>query len=115
MKKRTSKEYDIAITGYLDELKPYKIVTNDTIKGTDFTSIIAKKLFLNGTIFGKVYVAEVKQQRKTLSTFTLSEHFTSYYSKNYKALRDAIEFQYKTRPAPVFDDWFILRNLERVN
>lgn len=108
-------EYDIAITGYMDELKPFKIVTNDTIKGTAFISIIAKKLFLNATIFGKVYVAEVKQHRKTFSIFTLSEHFTSHYIKNSKALRDATEFHYKTRAAPGYDDWFVLKNLQRVN
>lgn len=113
--KRTNMEYDIAITGYLDELKPYKIITNDTIKGIAFISIIAKKQFLNATILGKVYVAEVKQQGKNLSIFTLSEHFTSHYIKNSKALRDAIEFHYKTRPAPGYDDWFVLKNLQRVN
>jgi hypothetical protein len=62
--KRTNMEYDLAITGYLDELKPYKFVINDTIKGTAFISIINKKLFLNATILGKVYVAEIKKRGK---------------------------------------------------
>ena len=113
--KRSDMEYDIAITGNIEELKPYKVITRDTIKGTAFISIIDKATFVNASIYGKVYIAEIKQQDKNISILTLSEHFTSKYIKNSKALRGAIEFHYKTRPLPNYDEWFLMKNIQRVN
>ena len=30
-------------------------------------------------------------------------------------LRNAISVHYKTKPEPVYDDWFVARNLQKVN
>jgi hypothetical protein len=113
--KRTEMEYDVAITGYIDELRRSRIVTNDTIKGTAFLSVIDNRQFLNTFIHGKVYIAEVKQKDNTLDILTLSEHFTAKFIKNSEALRTAISVHYKTRSAPVYDDWFLAKNMQRVN
>ena len=39
--KNTDLEYNIAITGYIGELKPYHVITNDTIKGTAYISTVS--------------------------------------------------------------------------
>src|SRR4051812_27268037 len=57
--KRTDMEYDIAITGHLEELKSYHVITNDSIKGTAYVSVVAKKQFLNAYIHGRVYLAQL--------------------------------------------------------
>ncbi len=113
--KRTDNEYDVAITGYLNELRPYKVLVNDTIKGTAFISTIGSHQFLNATFYSKVYIAELKHDDKQLSILALSEHFTAKYIKNNTALRNAIDFHYRTRPVPTYDDWFVIRDLKKVN
>jgi hypothetical protein len=113
--KRTDMEYDVAITGYIDELRRTRLVINDTIRGTAFLSVIDNREFLNTFIHGKVYIAEVKQKDNTLDILTLAEHFTSKFIKNSDALRTAISVHYKTRPAPVYDDWFVAKKMQRVN
>ncbi len=113
--KRTEKEYDVAITGYIDELKRYRVSENDTIKGTAFLSVIDKRYFLNAFIKGKVYIAEVKKQGNSLDILTLAEHFTSKYVKNSDGLRTAIGYHYRTRSSPMYDDFFVLKNLQKVN
>jgi len=113
--KRTDMEYDVAITGYLDDLKRRHLISGDTIKGTAFLSLIDNRQFLNIFIYGKVYIAEVKQKDKTLNILALAEHFTSKFIKSSDALRNAVSVHYKTRPVPVYDDWFVAKNMQRVN
>jgi len=113
--KRSDREYDIAITGCIDELKPCKVIANDTIKGTAFISTIGKYQFLSTTIGGKVYIAELKQLAKGISIISLSEHFTAMYVKSSKALKAAIGYHYHTRQMPSYDDWFVLKDLKRIN
>lgn len=113
--RKTDMEYDVSITGYIDELKKFRVIENDTIKGTAYLSVIDSRLFLNTLIKGKYYIAEVKKEGNTLSLLTLVEHFTSKYIKNCTELRNAISIHYKTRPAPMYDDWFVLKNLQKVN
>jgi len=113
--KRTDMEYDVAITGYINELRRSRIITNDTIKGTAFLSVIDNRQFLNTFIFGKVYIAEVRQKDNTLDILTLTEHFTSKFVKNSNALRTAISVHYKTRSYPLYDEWFVAKKMQRVN
>jgi hypothetical protein len=115
LEKRTDMEYDIAITGYMEELRRTRLVSNDTIRGTAFLSVIDNRQFLNTFLYGKVYVAEVKQKDSTLDILMLAEQFTAKFVKNSTALRNAISVHYKTRSAPVYDDWFIAKNMQRVN
>ena len=113
--KNTDLEYDIAITGYLGELKPYRVVTNDTIKGTAFISTVAGKQFLNSFIKGKTYIAEIKKDNNSLSILCLAEHFTVKFIKSSNDLRKAVEFHYKVANIPMYDDFFVLKNLKKVN
>jgi hypothetical protein len=113
--KNTDMEYNVAITGYIDELKNFRVIENDTIKGTAYLSLVDSRFFLNTLIKGKTYIAEVKKEGNTLSILSLAEHFTNKYIKNNTELRMAISIHYKTRPTPMYDEWFVLKNLQKVN
>ena len=113
--KRTDVDYDIAITGYIDELKPYHLIENDSIKGTGYLSEAAGRQFLNAFIHGKVYIAEVKKDNGTISILPISEYFTSKLIKNSKELKAALEFHYKVKLTPAYDQMFSLKNLQKVN
>ena len=113
--KNTAMEYNIAITGYINELKPFHVITNDSVKGTAFISIVAKKEFLNVFIKGKMYIAEVKRENNSLSILCLAEHFTSKYIKNSIELRQAVEFHYRIAATVSYDDYFILKKLQKTD
>ena len=113
--KNTDQEYNIAITGNIDELKPYHVITNDTIKGTAWLSTIANKQFLNSFVKGRVYIAEVKKEAGGLSILCLAERFTAKYIKSSDELRKAVTFHYKVAIKPGYDDYFVLKNLQKVN
>ncbi len=108
-------EYEVAITGYIDELKPFKVISNDTIKGQAFLSVAANRQFLNFFAGGRYYIAELKRENGAVSILTLAEQFTNKYIKSSAVLRKAVEYHYRTRPQPVYDDYFVLRNLQKVN
>ena len=113
--KNTGLEYNIAITGNIDELRPYHLVTNDSIKGIAYLSTAAGKQFLNAFIKGKMYIAEINNDTAGLSIRCLSEHFTGKYIKSSIELRKAVELHYKFSAFPVYDDYFIFKNLQKVN
>lgn len=115
VEKRTDMEYDVSITGYISELKVYHVISNDTIKGTAFISTVAKKEFLNTFINGRYYLSEVVKDKNGFSVFTLSEQFTNKYVKSSAVLRNAIEVHYQYKANPSYDDWFVLKNLQKVN
>jgi hypothetical protein len=113
--KRTEMDYDIAITGYLDELRPYHVIANDSIRGTAYLSVVGGKQFLNAYIYGKVYLAEVIKDGPTISILPLSEYFTSKLIKNSKELRTAVAFHCRVKATPAHDPIFSLRKLQKVN
>ncbi|UEG50905.1 hypothetical protein LK994_05385 [Ferruginibacter lapsinanis] len=113
--KKDDMEYNVAITGYIDEFVKYRIVTDDTIKGTAFLSTAVNKQFLNIDIAGRIYLAEVKKDDGTFSIYPLSDYFTNKMIKSTPALRNALEFHYKTRLNPSYDEDFMLKDLKRVN
>ncbi|WP_301921259.1 hypothetical protein [Ferruginibacter sp.] len=113
--KNTDLEYNIAITGYIDELKPYHVITNDTIKGTAYISTVSGKQFLNSFIKGRMYIAEIKRDKNNISILCLAESFTVKFIKNSKELRKEIEFYYKVAATPRYDDFFVAKNLQKVN
>ena len=113
--KRTAMEYDVSITGYIDELKPWNVISNDSIKGTAYLSAVAGKQFINMFVKGRVYIAEIIKDSTLLSIMPLVEHFTSKHIQNSSELREAVEYHYKVRLKPGYDPAFALRNLQRVN
>ncbi|MFT3682711.1 MAG: hypothetical protein QM791_20810 [Ferruginibacter sp.] len=113
--KKSDMEYDVAITGYIDELKPFRIISNDTIKATAFLSDVGGRQFLNTFIGGRYYVAEIKRESSGLSILMLAEQFTNKFVKNSGVLRNAIDVHYKTKSQPTYDDWFVAKGLQKVN
>ena len=115
LSKKNDTEYNIAFTGYLNELKPFRILDKDSISGTAFMSTAAGRQFLNITIKGTAYIAELKFKDGMLSLLPLVEHFTSKMIFNNTELRNSVEFHYKTRVHAMYDDDFCLREMLKVN
>ena len=113
--KKNDTEYNIAFTGYLNELKPFKVLVKDSVNGTAFMSTVAGRQFLNITIKGTNYIAELKLKDGMLSLLPLIEHFTSKMIFNNSELRNSVEFHYKTRVHAMYDDDFCLREMLKVN
>lgn len=115
IEKKNDQEYSVSITGYIDEIKPYIIFADDSIKGTATLSTAVNKRFMNLFIKDRTYLVEVKMENGSLSLLPLSEHFTAKMIKSSAALRIALEFHYKTRLNPMYDDDFCLKDMIRVN
>jgi hypothetical protein len=113
--KRNETEYNITLTGKIDELKPFKLVAKDSINGTAFMSTVAGKQFFNISIKGITYIAEIKFKDGALSILPLVEHFTGKMIKNNAELRGCLEFHYKTRVHPLYDEDFCLKDMVKVN
>jgi hypothetical protein len=113
--KKTETIYNIAITGYIDELRPYIHFAADSIKGEAFLSLVENKPLLNVFIRSRNYLCEVQAQKGKLSLLPLSEHFTAKLVKSNEVLRTALEFHYKTHLQPVYDEEFCLKDMVRVN
>src|SRR5450631_3374409 len=60
LSRKTDTEYNIAFIGYSDELRPYHVVTADSVLGTAFMSTVNGKQFLNINIKSNIYIAELK-------------------------------------------------------
>jgi len=115
LSKKTNTEYNIAFTGQLDELKPFRVVYKDSVTGTAFMSTVAGKQFLNITIKGTNYIAELKLSNDKLSLLPIAEHFTSKMIHNNVELRNSLEFHCRTRVHPIYDEDFSLIEMVRVN
>ncbi|HEX2683098.1 MAG TPA: hypothetical protein VHL77_04165, partial [Ferruginibacter sp.] len=113
--KKTDTEYDISFTGYLDDLRRFKLVSSDSIRGTAFMSVIGGKQFLNININSRIYIAELRLESNKLSLLPLSDHFTNKMIFSSQALRTSVEVHYKTRVHPVLDDDFCLRDMVKRN
>lgn len=115
LSKKNDTEYNIAFTGYLDELKRFGVVKADSINGTAFMSTVGQHQFLNINIKDKIYIAQFVVKDETLSLLPLVEHFTAKMVQNNQGLRTAVAFHYKMRVHPLVDEDFCLRDMVRVN
>lgn len=115
LSKKNDTEYNICFTGYLDELKPFRVISADSISGTAFMSTLAGRQFLNINIKSSYYIAELKYEGDKLSLLPLIEHFTSKMIFNNNDLRNSVEFHYKSRVHPMLDTEFCLKDMVRVN
>jgi hypothetical protein len=115
LSKKNETEYNIVFTGRIDELRPFKLVTKDSISGTAFMSTVASRQFLNITIKGTNYIAELKLKDGALSLLPLVEHFTGKLIQTNADLRNCVEFHYRTRVHAMYDDEFCLRDMVKVN
>lgn len=113
--RRSDTEYDIAFTGSLNELKPFRLIERDSITGTAFMSTVSGRQFLNIAVKDKTYIAEVILKNGLLSLLPLSEHFTAKMIMSNADLRNSIYFHYKTRVHALYDEDFCLRDMIKVN
>jgi hypothetical protein len=107
--------YTVAITGYVEELRPYQLFTGDSIKGTAFLTNLANRSFLNVRLRDYQYIVEVQWQNGKLSLLPLAENFTGKLIRGTQELRTALEHHCATRYRPTYDENFCLRNMVRVN
>ena len=115
LSKKTDTEYNISFGGNLDELRPYKFITSDSLAGTAFMSTVENRQFLNIKINARVYIAELDFKDNKLSLLPLAESFTAKMIFTSAALRKSVEVHYKTRVHPTLDDDFCLRDMIKVN
>lgn len=113
--KKTDTEYTISFGGALDELRPYKFITSDSLAGRAFMSTVDGRQFLNISINSRVYIAELDFTGDKLSLLPLAESFTAKMIFTSEALRKSVEVHYKTRVHPTLDDEFCLRDMVKVN
>lgn len=113
--KRTETEYNISFSANIDELRPYKKITSDSLTGTAFMSTINENQFLNIRINSRVYIAQLIMKDNKLSLLPLAEHFTAKMIFNSQALRNCVDIHYKTRVHPTLDDEFCLRDMVKHN
>ena len=115
LSKKTDTEYNISFDGALNELRPYKFITSDSLAGTAFMSTVDGRQFLNININSRVYIAELDFKDDKLSLLPLAESFTAKMIFTSAALRKSVEVHYKTRVHPTLDDDFCLRNMVKAN
>jgi hypothetical protein len=112
--KKTDTEYDITLTGYIKELKKFITFQNDSIKATGFLSTVEGTVFLNVAFKNQYLLAEVKQDKNKFSILFLKENFTPRFSKNANDVKKSVIYHYKTSKTPFYDEWLVLKNLQRV-
>jgi hypothetical protein len=115
LSKKTDTEYNISITGNLDELRPYMRITSDSLSGTAFMSTVGDWQYLNIKINSRIYIAELKLKDDKFSLLPLAESFTSKMILNSTDLRKSVEVHYKTRVHPLLDNDFCLNNMVKLN
>lgn len=115
LSKRTDTEYNISFSGDLEVLRPFNVIKSDSIAGTAFMSTVGDMQFLNINIAARIYIAEIKLKEGRLSLLPLAEHFTAKMILNSSALRNSVDFHYKTRVHPVLDDDFCLWEMQKLN
>jgi hypothetical protein len=115
LSKKNDTEYNIDFTGNLDDLWPYHVVKNDSIKGSAYMSIIVNRPFLNIEVKGKTYISALIYNNDTLSLLPLADGFTAKYIKSNSALRTAVEVHMNTWLLPHYDEQFSLKQMVRVN
>ncbi len=115
LSKRSETEYNINFSGYLEVIRPFIKKNTDSISGSAFMSTIGGKQFLNININARIYIAELKLKDDKLSLLPLAENFTGKMIFNSTALRNSVDFHYKSRVHPMLDDDFCLRGMVKYN
>jgi hypothetical protein len=115
LSKKNDTEYKVLFSGYVDQLRPFKVVDTGSVAGSAFMSTVDGRQFLNITIKSRTYIAELQFQNDRLSLLPLAEHFTSKMIFTSEALRNSVSFHYKSRVHPVYDDDFCLKDMVKGN
>lgn len=115
LEKKNDSEYNVSFSGNLNELRPYRYITSDSLAGTAFISLVDNRQFFNIKINARVYIAETRFKDGKLSLLPLAESFTAKMIFSSEALRKSVEVHYKTRVHPMLDDDFCLRDMVKAN
>lgn len=112
--KKSEMEYSITFTGYLNDTKNPGYMKEDSVKGTAFISMVNDLPFLNISINGQTFIARMIYENNKLTLLPLAEKFTAKYVKTNAELRTVVEFHFKTRLQPVYDEASSLKEMVRV-
>ena len=113
--RKNDTEYFIDFTGDLSDLKPFRIVSQDTIKGSAYMSIVDDKQFLNIEVKDQNYISMITFKNNMLSIMPIADGFTAKYIKSDEQLRAALQFHCKTHAVPKTDEDFCLKDMVKVN
>ncbi len=86
----------------------------DTVCCSAFVSYVAQKEIMNINLKGVNYYAEVLFENDMLTLLPISENFSSKVILSDMELREALEFHYKSRLFPYYDEPFCLRSMKRI-
>ncbi len=112
--KKNDYEYNLDFVGRINGLRNFSVLDKDTLRASAYFSDAASRRFLNIDIKGQTYIAEFIYKNDKITLLPLCEHFTSKIIKNDTELKTALEYHYKTRLYPLYDDEFSIRELQRV-
>ncbi|MEO7443972.1 MAG: hypothetical protein ABIT96_08655 [Ferruginibacter sp.] len=107
-------EYNMDFTGDLSGVPPYYRLSQDTIHATGFLSKVGPRLFMNITVRGETFLAELLYSDKKLSLLPLCDHFTPRLVRSNVALRKSVEAHIKNRLTPSYDMDFCLVEMSRI-
>ena len=113
--KKNDMEYNVLFSGNFSDLMPNKLVADNNVAGSAYISMAANKELLSIELKGQTYISELVYKNDTLSLLPLADGFTAKYIKSNAQLRTAVEFHFKTRAYPCFDELFCLKGMTRAN
>jgi len=107
-------EYNMNFIGFFGRRDEKKRPLIDTIKTTAFMSNVADRKFLNVTNTDRrVYIAECIYENYEITLLPMAEEFTSFMIRKDQDLRAVLEYHFKTRLRPAYDESFCMRNMKR--
>lgn len=112
--KKSEMEYSVSFTGYLNDSKYPGFMKEDSVSGTAFISMVNELPFLNISINGQNFIARMIYENNKLTLLPLAEKFTAKYVKTSAELRTVVEFHFKTRLKPEYDEASSLKEMVRV-
>lgn len=86
----------------------------DTIRYCSYASFVNERELINISSQGKQYFAELIYKDDRLSILPIDESFTSKIILSDEELREALQFHYKSRLNPAYDETICLRDMIRV-
>lgn len=103
------------IFGFFKKKKKEYQTVEDTIRCSAYASYVMEREVLNIEVQGINYLAEISLKDNNLTLLPISEKFSSKVILSDFELREAMEFHFKSRLFPSYDEAFCLRNMRRQN
>lgn len=106
-------EYNMNFIGLFGRVNKKNIPQIDTVKSCAFISEVNNRLFMNVILDARVYIAEFIYHNDEISILPMAEEFTSFIITKDEQLRNVLEYHFKTRLHPSYDESFCMRNMKR--